>query len=401
MTIVRKPFFWSSCIVISWLLFEITFHNFSKFSLRKSILKFISESKSSRYKKYYKIKFKNVRTHLNSIGDIEKKHVLESLSKSFSVFSIKDVIKELNIYRSIIRKKCMFNLNYKNINSLFYYPLTFRFFITSLNCFKLVDWKLKYKLNILKYKKHNIYHILPNNNYNKTIVIFIGLGGLLYPFDNIINTFINSGYQIFIPLYGPSQASLNFNFECHEAEFNYDFYEFLINKQVEELEILSWSLGGLLYKGFEYILNSENKIKINKVFLFEPLITLRGCIDMYFSQLRPFNSTVEIVNKVCIDKYFTYNKIFSYFMHTSVGYSTLNSFGCLTSIELAENTKDRYYPRYLFLSSDDIVINKQLDYNIIKNNFVDKNIFHRKGYHGGWLHSSKLIKTLKPLLTTF
>jgi hypothetical protein len=400
MTIVKKPFFWSSCIVISWLLFEITFHNFSKFSLKKSILKFISEAKSSRYKKYYKIKFKNVKTHLNSIKDNEKKHVLESLSKSFSVFSIKDVIKQLNIHRSVIRKKCMFNLNYKNINSIFFYPLTFRFFVTSFNCFQLLNWKLKYRFNIIKYKKHTIYHIQPNNKTDKTIVIFIGLGGILQPFDNIIDTLIKSGYQIFIPIYGPSQASLNYNFECHEAEFNYDINDFILKNNIFEIEILSWSLGGLLYKGFEYIINSEKKIKINKVYLFEPLITLRGCMDMYFSQLRPFNSTVEIINKASIDKYFTYNKIFSYFMHTSVGYSTLNSFGCLTSIELVEDKENRTYPRYLFLSSDDIVINKKLDYKTISNNFDKENIFYRKGYHGGWLQSSRLLQTLKPLLTT-
>ena len=168
---------------------------------------------------------------------------------------------------------------------------------------------------------------------------------------------------------------------------------------MNEIDILSWSLGGILYKGFESLVNqNNNKIKINQVFLFEPLISIRGCMDMYLSQLRNFDNTFEIINSVSLEKYFIYNKIFSYFMHTIIGFSTANSFGCFTSVELSIDNKNYTYPRYLFLSSDDIVMNNILDYNLIKNNFDSGNIYYRKGYHGGWLNSNQLEVKFLPLI---
>ena len=399
---IKKTFVWSGCIFLSWLIIEFIIDKFLKIKLKGNILKFISEYKLEKYKKYYRIKFKNIRNQLKSIKDEEKDHTLKSLNKTFrnDSLNLKLLIKELKIFRSIRNNKNTVSKYLVCIDKMLWYPYIFRFFVSGLNMTSLVCWKYNYNLSYYKFKKHSIYHILPKNNcFSKTILIFIGLGGLLKPFEKIIDLLLNNNYQIFIPIYGPSQASLDFNLDIHEGEFNNDIYNYLLEFNLNEIDILSWSLGGILYKGFESLVNqNNNKIKINQVFLFEPLISIRGCMDMYLSQLRNFDNTFEIINSVSLEKYFIYNKIFSYFMHTIIGFSTANSFGCFTSVELSIDNKNYTYPRYLFLSSDDIVMNNILDYNLIKNNFDSGNIYYRKGYHGGWLNSNQLEVKFLPLI---
>ena len=134
-----------------------------------------------------------------------------------------------------------------------------------------------------------------------------------------------------------------------------------------------------------------------KVFLFEPLLGIRGAIDTYFFGNRSYNDTLSILNSVTNKKYFLYNKIFSYFLHTNIGYATSNSFGCFSNVEM-KYLGNFNYPRYLFVSSDDIVFNSVLDKDLIEGNFKPNNVFIRKGYHGGWLGSNKLYPILSNLI---
>ena len=275
------------------------------------------------------------------------------------------------------------------------------FYFHFLNCSTILFWKWKYNFHIHTYQKHYIYVITPKNNrFSKTIVIFIGFGGILKPFDKIIDLLMNNNYQIIIPIFGPTQASLIYNPDCHEAEFHMDTYDFLVQLNIKDIEIACWSLGGMLYKGFERLIlkfRNNNQLNIKKVFLFEPLLGIRGTIDTYFFGTRNYNDTLGILNSVTKKKYFFYNRVFSYFLHTNIGYSTSNSFGCFTNVEI----KSLYiydYPRYLFLSSDDIVLNYNLDKELINSNFDKSKIYYRKGYHGGWLHSRQILPILNELI---
>ena len=54
-------------------------------------------------------------------------------------------------------------------------------------------------------------------------------------------------------------------------------------------------MGGIIYKGFEKYILLKEIIKIQRVILFEPLITSRAAIDTYFSQIRSFRSTLDIL----------------------------------------------------------------------------------------------------------
>jgi|UniRef100_A0A6C0IVF8 hypothetical protein len=400
MTITKKPLFWGSCIALSWLLFELGIDKFYKYRLKQYILKFISSSKLSQYCKYYKIKFKHIKKDLGSIKKIEKDYVINTMNKTFyepNIINIKVALKELKLFNNMVRNVTITSQYLNNVDNMLWYPYTCRFLLSSINNYNLLSWKFRYNLSILQVKKHTMYLIKPYNGIStKTIIIFLGLGGILAPFEKIISMLIENNYQIYIPLYGPTQASLVFNLDCHEAEFNIDIHQYLVEKNITNINILAWSLGGILYKGFEYVTNYHNIIKINKVFLFEPLLSMRGCIDVYFAQVRPYNQTFKIITHVSIDKYTMYDKILSYFIHNIVGVGTANSFGCFKSIELLFDKYD--YSRYLFISSDDIVMNLSLDSSLINNNFDKNNIYHRRGYHGGWLNSKSLETTFKQLL---
>jgi hypothetical protein len=402
MTLTNKSIFWGSCIVLSWFLLEVGIDKINKYRLKKNILKFISSSKLSQYKKYYKIKFKHIKNNLVSIKKREKEYVINTLNKTFNksnIFNIKVALKELKLFNNMVRNVTITSQHLNNVDNMLWYPYTCRILLSSINNYNLLCWKFKYNLSIVHIKKHTVYIIKPHNRTpTKTIIIFIGLGGVLFPFEKIINILIENNYQIYIPLYGPTQASLTFNLDCHEAEFNIDIHQYLVEQNITNINILAWSLGGILYKGFEYVTNYKNMIKINKVFLFEPLLGIRGCVDVYFAQVRPYNKTFEIINKVSINKYIMYDKIFSYFIHNIVGVGTANSFGCFKSMELLFDNSRYKYSRYLFLSSDDIVMNSSLDYSLISNNFNKNNIYHRKGYHGGWLNSKSLETTFTQIL---
>ena len=86
-------------------------------------------------------------------------------------------------------------------------------------------------------------------------------------------------------------------------------------------------------------------------------------------------------------------------MHTIIGYSTCTSFGYLSTLELKRDISfEDESDRYLFLSSDDLILNEKLDKCFLDKNFKKNNIFYRRGYHGGWLFSEKLLPTLSKLI---
>jgi len=87
-----------------------------------------------------------------------------------------------------------------------------------------------------------------------------------------------------------------------------------------------------------------------------------------------------------------------YFIHTILGYGCASSTHYLFHTEHKKSTMKRSYPRYLFVSHSDFIFNTIADYDIIKNNFVDKNVFYRHGYHGGWLKSRKLKQIFEKIL---
>ena len=407
MSKIKNTLIISSSLFISWIFIEIVIDKITKKQIKKQILKIGYECSSSRFQNLYRKSFRIVNSELNSIKNDEKEHTIMSLKKTFinrSSDNLESLANQINYYKRLRHQSIEDFSKYVKVDYMLWYPYTCRFIFSFLNNCQLAYWKWNHNFDISYFKKHCIYTIKPkDNNFNKTIIIFIGLGGILQPFGNLINYLINKKYKIIIPIYGPCQASLNYNFNCHEIEFQLDFYDYLISKHIKNIDILSWSLGGVLYKGFENnILNLKSigieDVKVNKAYLFEPLLGMRGCMDTYFSKIRNYSDTLYIFNTITDKKYYFYNKVFSYFLHTQVGYSTSNSFGCFTSVEFKKNNNLIKYPRYLFISSDDVIINGKIDKEFIDSNFDSDKIFYRKGYHGGWIGSSKLSPILDQIM---
>ena len=151
-------------------------------------------------------------------------------------------------------------------------------------------------------------------------------------------------------------------------------------------------MGGIVYKGFEKYLSlrESSNIRIQRVILLEPLITTRTAIDTYFSQIRSYRSTLEIFNNFTKNKYLFYNLIFSYILHTQIGFVASNSIGYFSSVEL-KNKFSGSYPRYIFISENDLIFNSLLDEKVLKSNFQSSCIYSQNGYHGGWLYGNKLL----------
>jgi len=395
----------SSSVLISWIVFEILTDFSYKKKFKEQVNKFIYLSKIDKYKLYYNNCFSIIISEINNSKDFERVHTKTTLKTTFfknGSPNLSSLVGELEIYRRIKYTQIKHNMNISLYSEgILWYPYICRFFFTFLNCTSILLWRWKYNFKLYTFRKHYIYRITPiNKKFYKTIIIFIGFGGILKPFENIINFLMNNNYQIIIPMFGPTQASLLYNPDCHEAEFHMDLYDFLLELDIQNIEIICWSLGGLLYKGFERVVlkfQNNNKLNITKVFLFEPLLGIRASLDTYFFGLRNYNDTLGILNSVTNKKYYFYNKVFSYFLHTNIGYATSNSFGCFTNVEI-KSLEGYNYPRYLFISSDDIVLNYNLDKELIDHNFDYNQIYHRKGYHGGWLNSSRLIPILNELI---
>ena len=262
----------ASSIILSWFIFEIFIDNNYRQKLRKQLLKIISDSKSDRFIEYYSNDTTLINNEISSIKNDERNHTLISFKKTFiykSSSNLESYINKLNLYGkmrntnniNLIFQKTNNICNYLiSIDNMLWYPYIFRILFSIFNFNTRRKWNLKYNFE-LKYFEKSFCYILKkkDKSYNKTLLIFTGLGGILQPFDPIIDIFLNKNYQIIIPIYGPSQASLDYNIDCHEAEFHEALYTFISNRKVEDLEILCWSLGGILYKGFEnYVDNCSN-----------------------------------------------------------------------------------------------------------------------------------------------
>ena len=411
-----------SSIILSWVIFELLTDNKYRSRLKKQLLNIIDQSTSVKYKDYYNRDINLINDEINSIKNNEKNHFINSFKETFiyrSSSNLESYIRNINLYGKmrntnnndlIFQKSKKFSSYLISIDKMIWFPHLFRYIFTILNYKVKLKWNRKYSLERHNFGNYFSYIIKPSNKiYQKTMIIFIGLGGILNPFDNIIDLLIKNNYQIIIPIYGPSQASLDYNINCHEAEFHEELYNLINELNVSNLEILCWSLGGILYKGFENYVNNchyynfdiyNENIKIDRVFLFEPLIGIRASSDTFFSQIRSYSNTISLMHSVTSKKYFIYNYIFSYFMHTIVGFSTCVSFGFFSTVEMKNISPSFFhsYPRYLFISSDDFIINDNLDKELIKSNFSDKNIYRRNGYHGGWLFSRKLIPILEEII---
>ena len=409
-------------ILVSWILFEYLIQEDYKKKLRKHLKNVIYLAEEGSYKDYYSIDLRDIDCELSGMSEKEKDHLLISYKTTFqfrSSSNLQSYMNKLYLYdkmrnqnnNELLFQNNQIGRNYlMSIDNMIWYPYIFRVLFSLQNFSDLAYFKKIYSLKIEKFSKNTCYRIIPKDRiYNKFIIVFIGLGGFLYPFKEVFELLIKHKYQIIIPIYGASQASLDYNIECHEAEFQDHFYKYINELNIKNVDILCWSLGGMLYKGFERQLELIRKknpfcyddiVKINKVFLLEPLIGTRGCSDTFFSQIRTYQKTLNLMNKVTDKKYYNYNYIFSYFLHSVVGYSTCASFGYFNSVELIRpENRIRYgYPRYLFISTDDIVINNKLDSSLINSNFNEDYIHYRKGYHGGWLFGNKIITILDEII---
>lgn len=390
---IKKYFFISSSIFISWIMFEYCFDIYNRIRLKNILKKNIKSIYSMKYASFYEKSLSAIFEELSNNQDVLRDHIQNSMKKTFSSISSFGSLQDRLVTYQKNRKEMNIRKLLK-IENMLWYPYSLRFMFSCFNDYFLYNFSYKSKVKQIIYRGHYIYMIEPKENkVEKTILIFPGLGGILSHFDKLFDFLIKKKYKIIIPMYGPTQASLKYNFDCHECIFYNDVHDFLINNKVKEIDLIAWSLGGILYKGFEkynntYFKSINQEVKINKIILFEPLLGMRACIDTYFSKLRKPNRTLSIFNCITSAKYEKYNNIFSYFIHSAVGYSTANSFGYFTSTELK---KSYYNPnRYLFISSEDVIINDNLDKELIDLNFDKSKVFKRIGYHGGWLQSSQL-----------
>lgn len=405
----------SSSIFVSWIFFEYFMHRSYCLKLKKKVENLILLS-FGKYKYYYSRDIDTVISEIESVEDHEKEHTINCFKKNFLNRSSSNLESYINCLKSDHwqRKKFCHDENIINefslkLDNMLWYPYLFRVLFSLYNNSYLTSWNSKFNLQYEKignYKMYVIKHKIKEPK--KFILIFIGMGCVLNPFDSIINLLVEKGYKVFIPIFGPTSASLEYYIEGHEAEYHEEIYKYISKNKFKEIEIISWSLGGILYKGFESFVNNCNTcnqdifdkdIKIKRIFLFEPLINLRSASDTYFLQKRKYCDTLNIMNSVTSKKYITHNYIFSYFMHTIIGYSTCTSFGYLSTLELKRDISfEDESDRYLFLSSDDLILNEKLDKCFLDKNFKKKNIFYRRGYHGGWLFSEKLLPTLSKLI---
>lgn len=417
-------------IFLFWILYERNKYFNHRDKIKEQILKLLIKSNTIEFKNYYnQADMANLISEINNSEKQEKEHLLNTYVNTFynrSSDSINSLINRIQSFQKIrsiennnIVDHCLDKLPDKYIsciNKMQWFPYILRLLINYLNILTLKKWK-KYN-NFDTYMNNNviIYRISNDNSTNKILILFLGLGGILKPFESIVDFFLIHKYTIICPIYKPAQADLKFSFDIHEAEFYKTIYYYMNEKKILQFEIFAWSLGGILYKGFEKFVNIKNievrhnlqivndfetylhnNLTIKKVYLIEPLISSRAGFDTYFSQVRKVNDTRTIFNKITQNKYKFLNFLFAYLIHSEIGFTACNSFGYFNNIELKKKININY-SRYLFLSSKDVIINYTTDKELIDSNFESKNIFHREGYHGGWMLSNKLIQIFETII---
>ena len=284
-----------------------------------------------------------------------------------------------------------FNDNLKNL-TVFYYPYCLRSLGSLANICVKSYWRYKYGFHVTyeKYENVNFYVIYPNSkgkSTNKHLVLFNGFGGFIIILSRLVNFFVSKGITVHIPVYGPSDGTLHYKFYFEQLYYE-NIVVYLMKKDIYSIHIACWSLGGVLYKGFEEYINKYHNFRIETVFLFEPLVCLNGVLDC---QIGNYRESLRRLCRVTKAKYFLYNIIFCNFMYSTVGLAVRQSFNYYDSIEFTDKEKKIYpYRRVLFLSDNDMIINQVRDHVFISKNFHKSNIFHRLGYHGGWVKSRNL-----------
>ena len=389
------------CGICIWTLFEIYVNIRDNNKLKDKIKKLFEKNNNFFIDN---INFSFFSIELLKSKSSEKLHLLNSFNKTFydkNLNNMNDVLHSLRCYRNIRSSNNNYSeiIKYTNENML-WYPYAIRLYFTFCN-----DCYLLYKSMYYEVKEEYINNttIISIKNRskekNKTVILFLGLGGIIFQLKNVIDFFLKKNYNIIIPLFGPAQGTTKYNLDEHESDYYDNLYNYIQEDNIKNVTIISWSLGGLLYKGFYNYLKMEtsNNIKINDIFLIEPLINFRASMETFFSHIRPYRTTITIMNSITEDKYKIHNSIFSYFIHSLVGFGTLHSLGHYNNIE-TKNSDDYIKNRYLFISKNDLIINDVLDKRYLNIKFDDKKIFKRCGYHGGWPKSKLLIPILDTIV---
>ena len=112
-------------------------------------------------------------------------------------------VKSYEILRQSIDNNKIFNDALRNMH---WYPYSFRICISILNETFILSYKFYNKVEYFDFDSTYIYSISRKYN-SKNVIIFLGLGGLIFPFNKLINYFLDKGYNV-IP-YGQPQASKN------------------------------------------------------------------------------------------------------------------------------------------------------------------------------------------------
>lgn len=392
----KPPLITSASLISLWFLIEYIFDRKTRFNLKNIARnKKVLPSDSKIIQKVYE------EIHRCENDKDEKDHLINSMNSAFTLShnNLKSVFNKLNLYNS--EKKTI------DTQHMLWYPMSLKYFFHIITILNLYYYDTLCYRKTFKYNNLVYIHTLTPNNYqsNKVAVIFLGLGGILYPFNKLFRYLLDKDYKIIIPLYGPAQSNLYQDYFYNETLYFKTVYEYLIDSNISEITIFAWSLGGLLYRGLHtYILkqtiNDERNnisLHIKQAFLLETLLGSRGCIDTYFLKKRQVCKTISLLDSVincdCFfkkKKYYLYNRFLGYLFHTVVGFGTANSFNFFTNVEFKEKDEAEYN-RYLFLSDNDLIINPHLDKDLITHNFNNECVYYRRGYHGGWPMSKDII----------
>ena len=401
--IYKPPLITSASLISIWFLIEYIVDKKTRFNLKNIARnKKILPSDSEIIQKVYE------EIHRCENDKDEKDHLINSMNSAFTLShnNLKSVFNKLNLYNS--EKKTI------DTQHMLWYPISLKYFFHIITILNLYYYDTLCYRKTFKYNNLVYIHTLTPNNYksNKVAVIFLGLGGILYPFNKLFRYLLEKDYKIIIPLYGPAQSNLYQDYFYNETLYFKTIYDYLISSNINEITIFAWSLGGLLYRGLHtYIMKKKIKerknnisLQIKQAFLLETLLGSRGCIDTYFLKKRKVANTISLLDSVincdCVfkkKKYYMYNRFLGYLFHTVVGFGTANSFNFFTNVEFTEKDKAGYN-RYLFLSDNDLIINPHLDKNLITTNFNNECVYYRRGYHGGWPMSKDIIPIMNNIV---
>ena len=195
MSKIKNTLIISSSLFFSWILLEIIIDKYTKKQIKRQILNIGNQCSSKKFKNLYRKSFTIVNSELKNIKNDEKEHTIMSLKKTFinrSSDNLESLANQISYYKTLRYNSIEDFSKYVKVDYMLWYPYTFRFIFSFLNNCQIAYWKWNYNFDISYYKKHCIYTIKPkDNNFNKTIIIFIGLGGILQPFSNLINYLLN------------------------------------------------------------------------------------------------------------------------------------------------------------------------------------------------------------------